>query len=51
MYFVFLFLSQEDLIFGIFGTLANAADPDQMSQNAAYDQGLQCLLKLQEVTG
>ena len=31
------------------GTLANSADPDQMLQNAASDQGLHCLLKLQEV--
>ena len=32
------------------GTLANSADPDQMPQNAASDQGLHCLLKLQEVS-
>ena len=31
------------------GTLVNCADPDQMPQNAACDQGLHCLLKLQEV--
>ena len=31
------------------GTLANSVDPDQMPQNAASDQGLHCLLKLQEV--
>ena len=31
-------------------TLANSADPDQMLQNAS-DQGLHCLLKLQEVKG
>ena len=30
---------------------ANSADPDQMPQNSASDQGLQCLLKLQEVKG
>ena len=30
-------------------TLANSADPDQTPQNAASDQGLHCLLKLQEV--
>ena len=33
------------------GILANSADPDQMLQNAASDQGLHCLLKLQEVKG
>ena len=33
------------------GTLANSADPDQMPQNVASDQGLHCLLKLQEVKG
>ena len=27
-----------------FGTYVNSADPDQMSQNAASDQGLHCLL-------
>ena len=32
-------------------TLANSADPDQMPQNAASDQGLHCLLKLQEDKG
>ena len=31
------------------GTLANSADPDQMQQNAASNQGLYCLLKLLEV--
>ena len=31
------------------GTLANSADPDQTPQNAASDQGLHCLLKLQKV--
>ena len=36
---------------GIFGTLANSADPDQMLQNVVSDQGLHCLLKLQEVKG
>ena len=29
------------------GTLANSADPDQMIQNVASDQGLPFLLKLQ----
>ena len=33
------------------GTLANSADPDQMPQNMACDQGLNCLLKLYEVKG
>ena len=33
------------------GTLANGADPDQTPQNAASDQSLQCLFKLQEVKG
>ena len=31
------------------GTLANSADPDQMLQNAASDQGLHCLLKFLRV--
>ena len=31
------------------GTLANSADPDQTPQNAASDQGLLCLLTLQEL--
>ena len=33
------------------GTLANSADPDQTPQNAVFDQGLHCLLKLHEVKG
>ena len=33
------------------GALANNADPDQMQQNAASDQGLHCLLKLHVVKG
>ena len=32
-------------------TLGNSAVPDQMLQNTASDQGLHCLLKLQEVKG
>ena len=36
---------------GTFGTLAVSAEPDQTLQNAASDQGLHCLLKLQEVMG
>ena len=31
------------------GILAKIADPDQTPQNAASDQGLQCLFKLQKV--
>ena len=33
------------------GTLANNADPDQMLQNVASDQGLHCLLRSQKVKG
>ena len=33
------------------GKLANSADLDQTLQNVASDQGLHCLLKLQEVKG
>ena len=33
------------------GTLANSADPDQMLQKTASDQGLLCFLKLHEVKG
>ena len=33
------------------GTLANSADPDKTPQNAASDQGLHCLLKLEKVKG
>ena len=29
------------------GTLASSADPDQTPQNATFDQGLHCFLKLQ----
>ena len=31
------------------GTLANSADQDQTPHNAVFEQGLHCLLKLQEV--
>ena len=31
--------------------MTNSADTDQISQNAASDQDLCCLLKLQEVKG
>ena len=33
------------------GKLANNADSDLTPQNAASDQGLHCLLKLQKVKG
>ena len=33
----------------LIGTLANSEETDQMPQNEASDQGLHCLLKLQEV--
>ena len=33
----------------VLGTLANSADPEQMLQNAASDQGLHYLLKLQKL--
>ena len=36
---------------GTFGTLANSADQDQTQQNAASDQSLHWLLKLQEDEG
>ena len=28
------------------GTLANSEDPDEMQHNAAFPQGLHCLLRL-----
>ena len=28
------------------GTLANSEDPDEMQHNAAFHQGLHCLLRL-----
>ena len=28
------------------GTLANSEDPDEMQHNAAFHQGLHCLLKI-----
>ena len=31
--------------------MANSADPDQMPQKAASDQGLHYLLKLQKIKG
>ena len=30
------------------GALANSEDPDQMQHNAAFDQGLHCLLRLKQ---
>ena len=33
------------------GTLANTEDSDEMQQNAAFHQGLHCLLKLKQHTG
>ena len=33
------------------GTLANCGDPDEMQQNAAFHQGLHCLLRLKQPSG
>ena len=33
------------------GTLANSADPDEMQHNAAFHQGLHCLLRLKQPSG
>ena len=33
------------------GTLANRVDPNQMRQNAESDQGLHCVLTVQEFKG
>ena len=33
------------------GTLANSEDPDEMQHNAAFHQGLHCLLKLKQPSG
>ena len=33
------------------GTLANSADPDEMQRNAAFYQGLHCLLRLIHSSG
>ena len=30
------------------GTLANSEDPDEMQHNAAFHQGLHCLLRLKQ---
>ena len=32
-------------------TLATSIDPDEMQHNAAYHQGLHCLLRLQQSSG
>ena len=32
-------------------TLANSEDPDEMQQNAAFHQGLHCLLRLKQSSG
>ena len=33
------------------GTLANSEDPDEMQHNAAFHQGLHCLLGLKQPSG
>ena len=33
------------------GTLTNSKDPDQMQHNAAFHQGLHCLLRLKQPSG
>ena len=33
------------------GTLANSKDPDEMQHNAAFHQGLHCLLRLKQPSG
>ena len=33
------------------GTLANSEDPDEMQHNAAFHQGLHCLLRLIQSSG
>ena len=33
------------------GTLANSEDPDEMQHNAAFHQGLHCLLRLKQSSG
>ena len=32
------------------GTLANSKDPDEMQHNAAFHQGLHCLLRLKQLS-
>ena len=33
------------------GPLANSEDPDEMQHNAAFHQGLHCLLRLKQSSG
>ena len=33
------------------GTLENSEDPDEMQHNAAFHQGLHCLLRLKQPSG
>ena len=33
------------------GTLANSEDPDEMQHNAAFHQGLHCLLRFRQTSG
>ena len=33
------------------GTLANSEDPDEMQHNAAFHQGLHCLLEIKQSSG
>ena len=33
------------------GTLANSEDPDEMQHDAAFHQGLNCLLRLKQPSG
>ena len=33
------------------GTLANSEDPDEMQHNAAFRQGLHCLLRFKQSSG
>ena len=33
------------------GTLANSEDPDEKQHNAAFHQGLHCLLRLKQPSG
>ena len=33
------------------GSLANSEDPDEMQHNAAFHQGLHCLLRLKQSSG
>ena len=33
------------------GTLANSEDQDEMQQNAAFHQGLHCLLRIKQPSG